>query len=556
MSKDNEKTILELGLVSSVKISEKGFLVTSRPFTCPPGFLYCVFRNTSAGPEFIQSFGPNEKGTLEKEQDIYRVSIGGAPARIESQESFILVDGNNLDVLVELSIKITDGAKVARSVVQDKVDPLTLFKQDIRNMLDDDITPLDYEKIFVSDSRDVKINNHDLEDKIKKSGKATLYGLSLDGIRIKVILPSDLRKKREDDISSRRILESKKDDIDRRKKEVELKKEINKLTSEENKLDAELEVELEKIKNEHLEYNEQRDRRREDEALERERKLKREEERERQSEIRGETTARIEIQNLELQARFDQQAAEQRQQIRREEEKKIHERNEAIESLRQQVNTNQITEEIEGFRRRQEEYERIHQLRLERLKELADLQFDRMRATTQLEITKLQEEQKRLLSMGQQEADLGYQYKLLEYREKETIFEIKKDRAQLENKEIHEQRLARIELGKELVRARINLMERLSTGESHLTPEQIRMLNGIDPLNERSISRDQIENLVEAIDEYMSSGSGAEKVRNVLRQLKNADKNVISIDDTNAPDLIDVKNPSEQNDDNVPPVNE
>lgn len=539
MSTNNDTPIQSLGLVSLVKIPERGFVLTSRSFTCPPGFLYCVFRNTSAGPEFIQSFGPNQKGSLEKEQDIYRVSMGGAPARHEFQESFTMLDGTKLEIATELNIKIADGAKVARSVVQDRIDPLKRFCQDVVSLLDDEIASLEYEKVFIPENKEITLKNRDLEEKIKQKSRATDYGLVLDAIRIKVIIPPELKKRWDNDIASWQTSEAKKTDIERRRKEVELKKEINKLTSEENRLDAELDAELEKIKTEQSDSKTQRTRQKEDDAIERERKLRKDEERERQNEIRSETDHRIEIQNVEQRAKFEQETAEQRQQLYLETEKRIHDRNESIEILRHKVNENQITEQLEQFRRRQEEFERVHQLRLARLQELADLQFEQMKATQQLNILKIQEEQKLLLASSQQTAELQHQYKLLEFKEKEIVYEVKAERARLENQEIHEERLARIQLGKDLVKARLELMERVSTGESNLTPEQIQMLIGINPINDKTISRDQIASLVDAIDEYLTSDNGTEKIRNVLHQLSDPNKPMLTIDEKSHLELPD-----------------
>jgi len=512
MNKEIDNPTTDLGLVSLVKIPEKGIFRSSRSFTCPPGFYYCVFKNTSAGPEFIQNYGANQQGKLESDQDIYRVSIGGAPTRYEFKNSFSMLDGTVIDIDFELNIKIADGIKVARWVVEGKTDPIKRFEQAVLSLIDDDLASLEYSKVFIAKTKEIKLNNREFEEKVKQNLKAAEYGITLDALRIKMTLPADLKKKWEDDIAIWHTSTINPENIERRKQELLLKKEIAGLDLEENKLGIELDRDLEKLKQEQESIKGQREWQKEDETLERERKIRREEENERQSELRRETENNIDVRNLENKANLDQQTTEQRHEIRLEAERKIHERNQEIESLRHQVSSNTMKDQLEHSRRKQEEIEKIHQIRLQKLEELAQLEVQELQAFQKLKISKLENEQKLLLTTSDQDA-------LLDYKGREADQEIRVDRARLENQELHEERLARIELGKELVRARLAIIDRLSTGESKFTPEQIMTLIGIDPMNERVIKTEKIAEIVEAMDDYLSSDNGSQKIRNVLDQL-------------------------------------
>ncbi len=522
MNNESQNPTLELGLVSLVKIPERGLFLASRSFTCPPGYYYCVFKNTSAGPEFIQNYGPNQQGKLEKEQDVYRVSVGGAPYNYEFRSPFSMGDGGIVNVDIQLRIKILDGVKVARWVVEEKVDPIKRFRQDISGLIDEEISSLEYSKVFIVKTKEMKLNNQDLRDKVKKTLKPDEYGLILDDIKVKIVLSPELKKKWDNDIAAWHSSPSNPENMERRKQELSLKKEIATLDYEENKLNIELDRDLDKLKQEQETQKDQRGKQKEDEKLERGRKLRRDEETERQSEIERETKHQFEMRQLESQANLNQETTEQRHQLFLEVERKIHERNLDIESLRHQLTSRREKDELENLRRKEEEREKIHQLRMRKAEQLAELEFQKLQSLQGLKISKLENEQRLLLTSQDQESELEHQYALLEYKGKEVDQELQTERARMENQEIHEERLARIELGKELVRARLAIIDRISTGESKLTPEQIKTLIGIDPMNERGIQTKQIAEVVEAIDDYLSSDSGSERIRSVLNQLSSS----------------------------------
>lgn len=520
MNKNTETPLTDLRLISPLKIPETGFFRSKRLFTCPPGYYYCVFKKTSAGPEFVQSYGPNQKGTLEKDQEIYRVSIAGTPLRYEFQETFTMLDDEEIGANFELNIKISDGVKIARSVVQNRVDPLIYLKKDIKNIIDEEISQMDYRKTFSAKSRETKLDPRKFEEKVKQHTVPEDYGISLDAIRIKFVLSQGLKQKWESDITSWKEAEINQENIDKRKRELDLKEEIAQLSVKESKLSVELDRDLEKIKYEQEDFKSQRGIDKEDQSIERERKLRKDEESERQSAIREETEHLIDIRQIEQQAIFDQQTAEQRQQIRLDAEQRIHDRKETIKSLQHQVTTNQMMEQLDYSRRKQEELEKIHELRMQRLEEWEKIQIQGLQANQNLEIERLQDEQRLLLEDKQNKAELEHKNKLLEYQKDEDEHKISVDRAKLENQEIHEDRIARIKLRDKLVEARLAMLDRISTGESKLTPKQIKTLFGIDPMNEKVVVHEQVAGIVDALDEYLSSDSGAEKIQNILSQLK------------------------------------
>ncbi|MGA7192146.1 MAG: hypothetical protein WBW94_00845, partial [Anaerolineales bacterium] len=177
MNNENDHPLSELGIVARVNIPEKGLFLTSRTFTCPPGYYYCVFNNTSAGPEFIQNFGPNQQGKLEKDQDIYRVAIGGAPYHYDFKSPFSMIDGTTVDIEFQLKIKVSDGVRVARWVIQDKIDPLNRLARDINNLIDQEISPMEYSKVFLAKTKEIKLSNQGLKGIIKKNIDPDEYGI-------------------------------------------------------------------------------------------------------------------------------------------------------------------------------------------------------------------------------------------------------------------------------------------------------------------------------------------------------------------------------------------
>ena len=532
MTQKNDSPMLELGIIAAVTVQARGIFSISRSFRCPHGFTYSVFRQTSAGPEFIQSYGPNESGNLNKDEEIHRIPIGGAPQRYMYREPYSLVDGTILELEIELFVLVADGARVTRLVVQDHQDPLKRLRDDIRWLLEAEVGQYDYSRIFFPKTKDIKLDTRGYGEKIKQKARTGDYGLDLTEVRIHVSLPPDLKKRWEADIAEWQqatISDIEKEKIEKRRREQELRKDIAQLDIAASKLEAELDHQLEGIKHEQEDQEAQRIQTKDDKARERERQLRWDEEAARQLEIRSETEQQIAVAQLEQRADLDKrkkaddfdldrEAIRQRHQLRLEYERKAQERKAQIETLQHQVSTDSLMAQLQQARRKQEELDKIHQLRLQQLEEWQKLRYDEALARQSLQIKLFEEEQRRQLTSAQQKADLGHQYELLGYEEKRTQHEIRVERAHQMNEEIHLQRLARIELGKELIRARLALIDRISTGESQLRPEEIRQLVGIDPMNDREMTPERIASFMEALNEFLNEG-GVEKVREALTQL-------------------------------------
>jgi len=174
--------------------------------------------------------------------------------------------------------------------------------------------------------------------------------------------------------------------------------------------------------------------------------------------------------------------------------------------------------QIEDMRRRQEALERVHQLRLQRFDELARLRYDELSFQQRLQLEELEARQELRLTSGQRRVELQHQYRLLEYREGELQVEIGADRERQRSEIDHQAALARIELGKKLVEARLVMLDRLSTGEVELEPALVDKLFAIDPMDDREITPEHISRFMEAINAFLEQG-GVEKVRSAVEQL-------------------------------------
>jgi len=532
MAKNTDSPMLDLGLVTRVNVPTRGLFSTRRLFRCPPGFNYSVFRQTSAGPEFVESYGPNESGNLDKNEELYRISIGGAPTRYAYRESYSFVDGTVIELDTELFVKVTDGARVTRLVIQDRQDPLRRLQDDIRWLLEEELGKLDYAKVFFPKTREIRLDTRSYGERIEQKAQTGDYGLEITKVRTRLILPPELKQRWEADIAEWQeivVSEIEKEKIEKRRKEAELTKEIAQLDVDATKLETELDQELEKIRHEQELAKTRREWTKEDEAREREYQLRLDEEAARQAEITSETRHQIEVRETEQAAELaerqraedfdlDRERIKQRHQLRLEAERRLQERGQQLEQLRHQVSTDSLIAQIEQSRRKQAELEKVHQLRLQRLEELAKLRYDRGIADQRLEIQRLEEEQKLLLTSGQRKADLKHQWKVLDYEEAQAKRDLQVERARQMDDVHYQERLARIELGKELVRARLAMLDRVATGESSLTPEQIDRLIGIDPMKDREMTPERIAHFMDALNEFLTRG-GVEEIREALDQL-------------------------------------
>lgn len=543
MAENSNNLILKLGLVARVNLPSR-FFSSRRPFRCPPGFMYIVFRQTSAGPEYIEYFEPNENGTLGKDEELYRVSIGGAPKRYVYRQPFTLIDGVVIELDTELFVRVTDGAKVTRLVVEDNDDPLLRLREDIRWLLEEEIKHQDYTTIFKPKTKKIELDTRNYGKKIKQKAKTGEYGLEITDVRTNIILPPELKKRWEDDIAQWQEAaapEIEKMRLEKRRRETQLKEEIAELDLKAAQLESELDEGLERIKQSQEDRGRERDWSLDDEAEEREQKKRRDAEVIRQTEIKGEVLHEIDIRKTEQEAEIDSRRKEQesdiisrkkeqdailmerkaeadfirseaevqqRQDIRLEFEQKAHERQLQLEELRHHVTTDTIKAQIESSRRRKEELDKIHQLRLQMMDEL-----DRLR------IVKIEEEQKLQLTSGQQKAELEHQYKLLEYKEQELKLTIRTDRMRQQNEEVHQAQLTRIELGKMLVEARLMMLDRIATGEVQLTPKQLDKLFDINPMKEQGLTPERISGFIGDLKMYLKEG-GVEEIRTALEELQ------------------------------------
>lgn len=539
----------KLGLVAQVKLPKRRF--RSRSFRCPPGFIYSLFRQSSAGPEFIESFGPNESGKVGNEEELYRIPIGGASHRYHYREPYTLVDGTVIELDIELFVTVTDGAKVTRLIIQDRDDPLVRLRGDIRWLLSKELGQRNYNQIFLPERKEIQLETLRYGEKVKQQARSGNYGLETTEVRIALYLPPELKKRWQEDIARWQEAEAKNLDIAKQRQQIQQNRDTSQLDVQGARIDADRDQQLASIQQEKQDQQRQREWTREDDERERELQKRRKEEEERQSDIlgeidheaeaearrqRAELTARqkeaqhdIEIDNFQTEASIGrrekeheaelgeqqktsdferkQEAIRQREELRLEAERKAHEHQLQVEALRHQVSTDSLMVQVEDARRKREELDKIHNLRL--------LQVEK---ETQLRIEKIEAHQTRLLTSGEQEADLSHKRKLLEYHREELELDIKIEQLRHRNEITRQAGLDRLELNKMLVDTRLAMLDRISRGEVDLKPAQIDKLLGIDPMTEREMTPERIGNFVQVLKVYLEQG-GTEELRDALLPL-------------------------------------
>lgn len=560
MSKDNP--VFELGLVAPVDVPTVGLFSSGRPFSCRPGFIYSVFKTTSAGPEFVRSLGPNENDRLGKDEELYRVSISGSLKPYKYRETYTFLDGVVVDLDIELFVKVTNGEEVTIAVVQNSQDPLKRLREDTRWFLEKELGQLDYTSVFFPKTKVIKLKTKEYGEQVKQIARGGDYGIEILDVRIRLAMPSELRQRWETDIKNWEDASASEIDaekLERRRQEVELTKGMTEVDLTIAQTQTEKDIRLEEIQGQKIDTQTQRERTRDEKTREWEYQQQQKAEEIRQEEIRSETEHRIEISTLEQEAdraehkaaqdfdlsqtrirqehqiqtdsiqqeadllrqaaKFDyalrEEAERERHQLELQAIKEEEQRQQQLKALKHQAETQGYLIEIDESRRQQEILDETHQLRIEWLK-------DQQR----LRISSLEDNQKRRLQVEGYKVDLDHQLMLLDYEKKRTEHELSVDRARKENEAQHQASLSLIQLREDLVRSRLALLDRITTGEATLGPELMDRILDVDPMKDQGATPDNIANFVQALNTYLKDG-GAEQIRDALNQLSVSDQKAL-----------------------------
>ncbi|MFX1554536.1 MAG: CHAT domain-containing protein [Promethearchaeota archaeon] len=138
---------------------------------------------------------------MARDEELYRISIGGAPFRYAYREQYTLVDGTVIELDIELFVTAANGAKVTRLVVQDRNDPLRRLCRDIRWLLEVELSQYNYAKAFRPKTKEIQFDTRRYTEIIKQQTRTGVYGLDIVDVRVRLVLPPELKKRWEEDIA-------------------------------------------------------------------------------------------------------------------------------------------------------------------------------------------------------------------------------------------------------------------------------------------------------------------------------------------------------------------
>jgi len=499
----------------------------TRPFTCAPGFNYGLFRKTSAGLEFISSYGPNERVKLRNDEELYRVPIGEAIRHID-RKTYGFIDGTIIELEAQLDIAISDPARVLRLAVQNEFDdPLQSLETDVRHIIAREMSSLSYDRVFLPEGKEINLDVNRYAVDIKQGIPSDKYGLTITDVQVRRYLPAELKKRWEDDIASWQTARRNADELLKRRESIDISRETANIEVTTAQIEAERRQQLRAITEEEEDHATHREWEQEDKRLDRQQQLRQGDLQGQQNIERSEVQHDIDIRRTRADAerdeertqtdfRFDQQRSEQTHQLLQEAERRAYERRAQLADLQHQVSANSWQVQIEDARRRQEELEKNHQLQLRRIEE-----------QTRLQLELLESNQKLLLTSQQNNAELAHQFRVLDYQQKELDLQLEHERRSNRNAIELQAAEARIEMGKQLVKARVRILEKVAEGDVDLPIEQLAQLVEIDPISDRTISVQHISDLVDSLAQYLEGG-GSEKIRTALSLLSGSQRPALS----------------------------